>query len=132
MAAETRYPSRRRSSRQTPQVQQTAPDTTSPGLKSMSLRTRSNPSNASPQPAIKQQAAASKLTAEEPAHIPSITQSEQPPDPVLNATSEYRRGNKAKILWYATPPLNIQQLAQPEHSAKYLYWKQQQQQQKAT
>ncbi|KAI8584319.1 hypothetical protein K450DRAFT_219300 [Umbelopsis ramanniana AG] len=150
MAAETRYPSRRRSSRQTSQQQQNvseSPVSMPAAAAPMSHRTRSNITQfATPAaPSVLTQSPTTPRSVNHTAADPSVAftnaskedstapYEEQPTvDPNLASTSEYRRADKNKILWYATPPVNITPLPQPVHSAKYLYWKRMQNQQEAT
>ncbi|KAG2183003.1 hypothetical protein INT44_005984 [Umbelopsis vinacea] len=152
MASETRYPSRRRSSRQSSQQQLNVLESPVPipaAVPPMSLRTRSNiPQFATPAaPSVPAQPPTTTRSVNHIAADPStaftnlpkensITPFEEQPqptvDPNLASTSEYRRADKNKVLWYATPPVNITPLPQPVHSAKYLYWKRMQNQQPAS
>ncbi|KAG2182307.1 hypothetical protein INT43_007234 [Umbelopsis isabellina] len=148
MAAEARYPSRRRSSRQTSQSQPSATEEKSTSLTSSprATRARSNVAQGDDtKPAIPvfEPSVATRHSSQMNVDQPLTTQSSSPtgssselsqnkvenlPEPVNEAIVEYVREGKKEVLWYATPPINVAPSSKPMHSTDYLYWKQQQRQ----
>ncbi|KAJ2956442.1 hypothetical protein NQZ79_g7690 [Umbelopsis isabellina] len=148
MAAEARYPSRRRSSRQTTQLQQTATEEKTTNLTSSprATRARSNAAqgdDAKPALPTFEPSVVTRHSSQIKVDQPLTAQSSSPtgsnsdlsqnkeetlPEPVNEAIVEYVREGKKEVLWYATPPINIAPSSKPMHSTDYLYWKQQQRQ----